>query len=81
MVAHQSILHMRPYHNTSMVNTLIFPFFVMHQLFSVNILLVNLNASVVLAFLPMHLIDIEDPPTWKLGHFLLFQRYAFSISL
>ena len=29
--------------------------------------LLNLDVSVVLAFLPIRLIDLEDPQTWKLG--------------
>ncbi len=32
-----------------------------------NVFLLNLDVSVVLAFLPMRLIDLEDPETWKLG--------------
>ncbi|CAH1784903.1 unnamed protein product [Owenia fusiformis] len=32
-----------------------------------NVFLVNLNVSVILAFLPVQLIDLTDPPTWQLG--------------
>ena len=37
-----------------------------------NIFLLNLDVSVVLAFLPLRLIELQQPDTWKVG------LYAFS---
>ncbi len=45
-----------------------------------NVFLLNLDVSVVLAFLPIRLIDLEDPPTWKLGIVVLPTSIGYMIA-
>lgn len=44
----------------------------LYVIFLGNVFLLNLDVSVILAFLPLRLIDLADPDTWQLGNILVF---------